>query len=282
MKLITSDEQLRLLIPNVLATAEGETTLIEKLYPYLETAEQWAIDTFVPEAIFDEIAADDGFGPNERFRYPLEKLVACQAYMTAIPSLDLVLTPNGFGIVSNQNIVPASRERVDALMNSLESQRDSAIEALILRLSSRTDWQQSAQGKYFGATMFPLLNLCRRLAIREHIWDSYQQLHDRLIKIENVLADTYFSQEQMQVFRSQVIAQYSTSKPIEEQVIRSLQAYELQLLTDIQVHPQCYYDLVTIIRERPDDFPAWHTSPVAELYCPAVFKNKKTSSAYWF
>lgn len=282
MKLITTDEQLRLLIPNVLATAEGEPTLIEKLYPFLETAEQWAIDNFIPEVIFEEIAEDDGFGPNERFRYPLEKLVACQAYMTAIPSLDLVLTPNGFGIVSNQNIVPASRERVDALMNSLESQRDSAIEALILRLSSRTDWQQSAQGKYFGATMFPLLNLCRRLAIREHIWDSYQQLHERLIKIENVLADTYFSQEQMQVFRSQVIVQYSTSKPIEEQIIRSLQAYELQLLTDIQVHPQCYYDLVTIIRERPDDFPAWHASPVADLYTPKIFQNKKNSSAYWF
>ena len=281
MKLITTDEQLRLLIPNVLATAEGEPTLIEKLYPFLETAEQWAIDNFIPEVIFEEIAEDDGFGPNERFRYPLEKLVACQAYMTAIPSLDLVLTPNGFGIVSNQNIVPASRERVDALMNSLESQRDSAIEALILRLSSRTDWQQSAQGKYFGATMFPLLNLCRRLAIREHIC-SYQQLHERLIKIENVLADTYFSQEQMQVFRSQVIVQYSTSKPIEEQIIRSLQAYELQLLTDIQVHPQCYYDLVTIIRERPDDFPAWHASPVADLYTPKIFQNKKNSSAYWF
>ena len=116
MKLITTDEQLRLLIPNVLATAEGEPTLIEKLYPFLETAEQWAIDNFIPEVIFEEIAEDDGFGPNERFRYPLEKLVACQAYMTAIPSLDLVLTPNGFGIVSNQNIVPASRERVDALL----------------------------------------------------------------------------------------------------------------------------------------------------------------------
>lgn len=282
MKLITTDEQLRLLIPNVLVTAEGEPTLIEKLYPFLETAEQWAIDTIVPEAIFDEIVADEGFGPNERFRYPLEKLVACQAYMTAIPSLDLVLTPNGFGIVSNQNVVPASRERVDALMNSLESQRDSAIEALILRLSSRTDWQQSAQGKYFGATMFPQLNLCRRLAIREHIWDSYQQLHERLIKIENVLAETYFSQELMQVFREQVITQYSTSKPIEERIIRSLQAYELQLLTDIQVHPQCYYDLVTIIRERPDDFPAWHTSSVADLYTPKIFQNKKKSSAYWF
>ncbi len=282
MKLITTDEQLRMLIPNVLATVEGEPTLIEKLYPYLETAEQWAIDTFVPEAIFNEIAEDNGFGPNERFRYPLEKLIACHAYMTAIPSLDLVLTPNGFGIVSNQNVVPASRERVDALITSLESQRDAAIEAFILRLSSRSDWRESSQGKYFAATMFPFLNLCRRLAIREHLWDSYQQLHERLIKIENVLADTYFSQEQMQVFRTHVITQGRTTTPLEDQIIRSLQSYELQLLTDIQVHPQCYYDLVNIIREHEEVFPAWHSSTIAELYKPKVFENKKKSSAYWF
>ena len=212
MKLITTDEQLRLLIPNVLATVEGEPTLIEKLYPYLESAEQWVMDTFVPEAIFDEVAEDDSFGPNERFRYPLEKLVVCHAYMTAIPSFDLVLTPNGFGIVSNQNVVPASRERVDALITSLESQRDAAIEALILRLSSKTDWQQSEQGKYFAATMFPFLSLCRRLAIREHIWDEYQHLHDRFIKIENVLAETYFSQEQMTVFRQHVMNQMRHSR----------------------------------------------------------------------
>ncbi|WP_033147831.1 DUF6712 family protein [Prevotella sp. P6B1] len=282
MKLIITDEQLRLLIPNVLATVEGEPTLIEKLYPYLETAEQWAIDTFVPEAIFDEIAETDSFGPNERFRYPLEKLVACHAYMTAIPSLDLVLTPNGFGIVSNQNVVPASRERVDALITSLESQRDAAIEALILRLSSRDDWRQSTQGQYFAATMFPFLNLCRRLAIREHIWDSYQQLRERLIKIESVLADTYFSHEQMQVFRSHVFTQHRSTSPLEEQVIKSLQSYELQLLTDTQVHPQCYYDLVNTIRQHPDEFPAWHTSDVAQLYTPKIFQNKKNSSAYWF
>jgi hypothetical protein len=282
MKLITSDEQLRLLIPNVLATVEGEPTLIEKLYPYLETAEQWAIDTFVPEAILDEIAEADSFGPNERFRFPLEKIVACHAYMTAIPSLDLILTPNGFGIVSNQNVVPASRERVDALITSLESQRDAAIEALILRLSSRSAWRESPQGQYFAATMFPFLNLCRRLAIREHIWDSYQQLHERLIKIENVLADTYFSQEQMQVFRSHVITQGRSASDLESQIIRSLQSYELQLLTDIQVHPQCYYDLVNVIREHPDTFAAWHSSPVAVLYTPPVYNNKKESGGYWF
>ena len=281
MKLITTDDQLRLLIPNVLATVEGEPTLIEKLYPYLETAEQWAIDTFVPEAIFDEIAAADSFGPNERFRYPLEKLVACHAYMTAIPSLDLVLTPNGFGIVSNQNVVPASRERVDALITSLESQRDAAIEALILRLSARPEWRQSQQGKYFSSTMFPFLSLCHRLAIREHLWENYQKLHDRLIKIESVLADTYFSHEQITVFRNHVITQLRTAKPLEEQVIRTLQSLEMMLLSDMQVHPQSFYDLVNIIREHEEIFPAWHSSPVAALYTPKVFENKKKSGGYW-
>ena len=60
-----------------------------------------------------------------------------------------------------------------------------------------------------------------------------------------------------------------------EQVIRNIQSYELQLLTDIQVHPQCYYDLVNIIRTHPAEFPAWHQSPVAALYIPKVFENKK-------
>ena len=278
MKLINTDDQVRQNIPNVLVTVEGEATLLEKLTPFIEQAETWLATNFTSSELLQAIAAEQGTPLKEL----CTRIVITEAFRAAIPSLDLILTPNGFGIVSNQNVVPASRERVDALITSLESQRDAAIEALILRLSSRSDWRESAQGKYFAATMFPFLNLCRRLAIRDHIWDSYQQLRERLIKIEAVLADTYFSHPQMEVFRSHVITQGRTASDLESQVIRSLQSYELQLLTDIQVHPQCYYDLVTIIREHEEVFPAWHSSPVAELYTPKIFENKKKSSAYWF
>jgi hypothetical protein len=145
-------------------------------------------------------------------REPVEKVIASHAFMAAVPSLDLVLTPNGFGIVSNTNVVPASKERIERLQASLEAERDCNLEQLLLRLASRNDWQQSSQGKYFAATLFPSLGLCRRLAIREHIWDEYQHLHDRLIKIENVLAETYFSQEQMTVFRQHVMNQIRYSR----------------------------------------------------------------------
>lgn len=42
-----------------------------------------------------------------------------RAAYNAIPHLDLILTPTGFGIVSNQSTAPASRERVEALREQL-------------------------------------------------------------------------------------------------------------------------------------------------------------------
>ncbi|MCM1141684.1 MAG: hypothetical protein NC453_24195 [Muribaculum sp.] len=44
-KLITTDEQLRLLIPNQLVTIKGEVSLFDKLVPFLDLAEEW----FSPE-----------------------------------------------------------------------------------------------------------------------------------------------------------------------------------------------------------------------------------------
>ena len=291
MMLITSDEQLRRLIPNVFATVEGEPSLFEKLTPFLETSEDWAKQHFVPDDLFELIAESSASAETEAeadnstvaaLCLPLEKAIVCEAYKNAIPSLDLVLTPNGFGIVSNQNVAPASKERVERLLASLEQERDRNIEKLLLRLPTVEGWEQSAQGKYFVATMFPFLSLCRRLAINEHLWDEYQHLHDRLIKIENVLAETYFSQEQMDVFRQHVMNQMRLCHPLEEQVIRSLQSLEMMLVSDMQVHNQSFYDLVNIIREHSDIFLAWHVSKTAKLYSPAVFRNKKKSGGYWF
>ena len=45
MLLITTNEQLTALLPNIAVTVKGETPLIDKLAPFLNAAEQWAADT---------------------------------------------------------------------------------------------------------------------------------------------------------------------------------------------------------------------------------------------
>lgn len=270
--LFSSDNELRSLIPHILPTVEGEPSLLDTLAPYITTAEEWAEQYFVPADL--QLTAD---------AYEcLQKVVAYQAFLTAIPSLDLILTPNGFGIVNTPTIAPASRERIERLQRSIENLRDTSIEQLLHRLASVEAWQQSVPGKYFASTLFPNFHLCRRLNINDQLWQRFQSLHARLIKIENVLAETYFSHEQMAIFRHHALTQFKTATELEEQIIKTLQSYELELLSDIQVAPQCYYDLVTIIRDHKEVFPAWHAAKVATLYTPKLFENKKSSSGFWF
>ena len=279
MKLSLTEKKLRHYLPNFFVTVEGETPLLEKLTPFIEMSEDWIIQTFTSESTFNTIL---GYMDANLLKPILYRVVVNNALMAAIPTLDLVLTPNGFGIVSNQNIAPASKERVDRLLASLEKERDNAIEQMLLRLPVASKWLKSEQCAYFTATLFPNLSLCRRLAISEHLWEQYQALQPKLVKIESVLAETYFSHEQMNIFREKTLYALTNCHPLMEQVIRSLQSLELMLVSDMNVHTQAFFDLVNIIRENKNVFPQWHASNVAQLYIPKLFSNKKTSGGYWF
>ena len=272
--LIKDNPPLQKFLPNIMATVQGEPPLYVKLLPFLATAENWLKEQFTSEEFFSTTALV--------LEKPLQRIVAIEAFINAVPSLDMILTPNGFGVVQNQNIAPASKERVERLLDSLEDERDREIARLLYVLPGIEGWTETEQGKFFGATLFPNLGLCRKLNIRKHVWQEYLAKHDRLIQIENMLAEKYFSQPQMKVFRQKVLFPTLTRHPYEEQVIRSLQSYETMVLSDMEVHPQSYFDLVNIIRENPEIFPEWHASPTAALYSPAIFKNKKSSGGYWF
>ena len=191
---IKNDTELRKYIPNVLATVEGEPSLYEKLTPFLETAEFWIETNFAPHQIISDQVTISGEPRNL-----IKQLVTYHACFLAIPSLDLVLTPNGFGIVNNSNIAPASKERVERLMTTVEKQRDDVLEQYLRYtfLYNNYIYLQSDQGKYFFETLFPNLDLCNRCGITEHRWQEYQRLHEKLITIETNLENEYFSAQQM-------------------------------------------------------------------------------------
>lgn len=60
------------------------------------------------------------------------------ALYDAIPQLDLVLTNNGFGIVSTSQVAPASQERVERLRRSCELKRDKCFDVLLTALPNNS------------------------------------------------------------------------------------------------------------------------------------------------
>ncbi len=278
MRIITGNTALRQCIPNTLATAAGEPTWYEKIFPFLEEAEMWLAARITGDNVLDDLKNEQDIQPVKQI---CARIITAQALMGAIPSLDLVLTPNGFGIVNTQNVVPASKDRIERLIASVEAMRDNAIDQILFKMPTWPGWLETPQGRFFASTLFPRLTVCRRLAVREHLYDKYLELHGKITKIEAVLAETYFSEEQMDAFRLIVVKQRSESHVVMD-TIQRIQSLVIMLASDMQVHQQSFFDLVQTIRDNPQLFPEWHASKTAELYAPPVFINKKESNGYWF
>ena len=286
MKLVTSESVLRKFIPNVISSVKGEVPLYDKMLPFLELAEVWVEGTFLSKGVLDFIA---GCGDEEVVKVYATKVIVCEAYKNAIPSLDLILTPNGFGVVSNSNIAPASKDRVNRLLDSLESERDAAIRLLLLELPNVPEWCSSSQAVFFCSTLFPNLDICDFVGLGKHLWQKYCELRQILLDIEMHIVAHFIGQEQMDDFRKEAVS-HSSSSHLVKSVIRSLRAYEAQILKQrlsetapsVFSPPTALVHIVNVIRNHPSEFPSWHTSDIAKLFEPPVFENKIEDTGYWF
>ena len=107
---------------------QGRNTLARKALAISRTRRRWVINTFTSTSTFNTIC---GYTNSNNIRILCCHLVIAEALLRAIPSLDIVLTPNGFGIVSTNNITPASKPRIDRLIGSMLSHRDDCIAASV-------------------------------------------------------------------------------------------------------------------------------------------------------
>ena len=226
--LISTDEQLRNYLPNALSTVEGESSLYEKIEPYLRKAETWLTRNFLGE---DFMCGMEAASETDTLRALCCHITALDALRRAIPSLDLILTPNGFGIVSNQNIVPASADRVNRLIESLLSNRDDLASDLLLKLAVTPSWQSSVQAAYFGATLWPNLELAMLAGHSADKWTHYKSLRLRAITIEQELAENFISEELMARLRRNMLLQQVTAE--ERTIIDAVRQTTLEMLAGI-------------------------------------------------
>ena len=278
MKLITTDAQLRAHIPNIIASVKGETPFIERVAHFLDLAEDWVKTTFTSESTFNTIC---GYTDSNEIKIICSRLVVADALRRAIPSLDIVLTPNGFGVVSTQNLAPASKPRVDRLVGSMLAHRDDCIAALLPELVGASKWLTSPQADFFGSTLFPDLGIVDAVGgATGSKWEKYLELRPQVIDLEASLAEEWLSPGLMSALRSENLRGDLTEK--RSVIVRQVKAQILGYLKSGSFSSRRLADIVNRIRENKDDFPEWHRSETAKLFAPPVFRNEKKAKGYWF
>lgn len=277
-KLITTDAQLRSHLPNIIASVKGETPFIERLALFLDLAEDWVRTTFTSETTFNTIC---GYTDSNPLKVLTSRLVVADALRRAIPSLDIVLSPNGFAVVNTSNLAPASKPRVDRLIGSMLSHLDDCIAALLPGLVGASKWLTSSQADFFGATLFPDLRIVNAVGgATGSKWDRYLELRPQVIDLEASLAEEWLSPELMSALRSETLRGDLNEKRSE--IVRQVKAQVVGYLRSGSFNSRRLADIVNYIRLNPEFFSEWHQSETAKLFAPPVFRNEKKASGYFF
>lgn len=271
MKIITDNATLKKYIPNHFTESEGESTFFEKLTPWLLASEDWMVGEIVGEEIDDIIAEDGTLYSHIAFA------VVADALYKAVPSLDLVLTPNGFGVISTSNVAPASKERVERLRQTLLSSRDAQISLVLDALLRDQSWRESQQGIKFTSSMF-----MHPEDVEPNCgFDKFLKFRSDALLVEAELAVKAVSPELMAALRS--VRRISATLPQD-----MLSARIMNLVRSIVEgkgnvdNAQAMSDIVQLIRTSPEYYPEWQGTATADLFTPPVFQNEKGASGYWF
>lgn len=282
MLIIQDENQLLQFIPNVVETVEGETPLFDKLRPQLELTEQWLAQTIIGENFMEDIAS----GEDTMVWRASATVIACEAFRRSVPSLDLILTANGFGIVSNSNVAPASKERIERLIASLGDQRDKAISILLDRLCQMEIWRQNERGQWLISSFFmrPVEDTAAaKPALKnDDRWEAFLELREKAQPIEQAIAENWLGQTLTARLRATL-----ATNPNGPSDIATLARTVRQLIVNELIsckRPVKNLDrLVNYIRNNASLYPEWQSDPVAELFEEKWrFENKKESPGYFF
>lgn len=269
-KLITDNETLMRYLPNALATIDGERSYFDRVSPFIDDAEAWLEAHITPIDIVD--AASD------RLANAARAFVGARALENALPALDVVATPNGFGIVSNNNLSPASRERMDKLARSMTAVRCERLASLMDLLRLDNTWRSSSQALWLAESMVQRMvdtvptGYADRYTDR---WDAFLALRQDAAPYESEIALEFISPE----LYGELCRDFEPGTGIVKHHVHSA---VLDAVRTGHLDRRGLVAVVDYIRDRPEQFPAWFKSHTAGLFEDHSFKNKKHSAGYFF
>lgn len=161
---------------NIVSVAtSAHIEVYEKVEPHFSTTLEECKASILGEAGAE--AAENA--ENASLVKAIKEWVCLQAFLNVFRQLDLVLTPTGFGVVSTQQMAPASKQRVDALVGHL---RDSVLVAhgrLLTELCKVNGWGATIQAQENIDTLFFDFRMLQRIqgpAVSHLDWQAAQRL----------------------------------------------------------------------------------------------------------
>lgn len=277
---------------------EITTSQFEQLLPFVAAASEDVFNKMQPSFnnhYDDLIATVVGAEAEQAINIdgsPLQRYardyVILATFIDCLRSHDLIMTDNGFGVVSNDNIAPASQARVDAMERELAYKRDYTLHHVIDRLRSVVGWADSLQA--FNT-------------IRSFVWSPYilnkfcgvpgkltfDDLAEHKGEIDN--AETFLRKQLSDAQIDQLLEEerkkaYPTSSH-KVAIMRILDFIGCHVTKngdsiDLRARDRLFESLLRLIDEHIDDFAKYRDSNAYEANHMQAYENKSDDTTFFF
>lgn len=215
------------------------------------------------------------------------RTVCLRAAYEAVPAMDIVITPTGFGIVSNQTTAPASRDRVEALREQLR------------RDASRTEDQCMESLLAAGQLLHPSVvvnslfwnaSIMRRYGVTTP--DGRRIFREER---ERLLPELFLAEEQVmavispELYESLVVSLRTPAVPADDlhrNLIDNVRHVLAALLRNASASRTPIKDqmrsLLDFVQKNAAKLPEYATSRTAEAHNFKRYENQKDDPCYFF
>jgi hypothetical protein len=189
-------------LPSLNLTLEND-----RFKDFFRRAQEWLVSHIVGTDIEDVLETDISVGQEDihaDLRLLCQRVIAEKALLAAIPEMDMQLTEAGFAVQDNDDMSPASAQRVDRLLAKLPERIANDIDALVrflLKNSNGTEndhkpydnWRGTDQFKYLTGVFMPLFEeykaYCHGLPRKDEAPMTYDDFYSIIPLMSRVLRE---------------------------------------------------------------------------------------------
>lgn len=271
---------------DIIPTAVGVTEF-DDVKTFVKSAESWLKLNVLGTKLFATVknTLDSSTGVEDEILLTLcRNVVANYAYWDAIPFLDLVHTNEGFGVIQNDRLVPASKDRVAALREQCIVRRDNEVESLLDYLEESSQYHED----WKSSSTFSILSDCLITTARElAIYAEWEGTRKEFLKLRPTLIQLTISKIQPLISRNYV------NELIEMQRDNSVDGDDLVVITLLkqtlgslvignnESAKQAMEDAMNYMDGSQDSFPTYYESREYIARSTAKLENTKDNPIFF-
>lgn len=258
----------------VLTATQATADVFNSLSDIIDTASAETVISFFPTDTTEADLSDD-------LLEELRRYICFSAFYTGIPLLDLVLTDTGFGVVSNQNLAPASRERVDALRVLVRNCRDDAADRMLYLLPSLKGWGESVVARFRISSLLYTGRQLREYGGRPDAYRSdLKTLFPAISEAEEIIR-SFVGREEIDEILQHIRTNSLTNE--ETMILSALRrAIGFYIVDKLPAFRKEVDDVVNVLEDNLSIFTAYAGSEAYKVKHFEHYKNDKDDTTYFF